>query len=267
MIVKEIINTIEKNYKSSELVYEKMLEFFFSLSGIGFNTIPMKQNSIIVRARYSGNMASLINLSDITYPPIQYIKNFSRLNRPYQSLFYGSESESACLSEMLPFLIDEYKTGDYIYLTLSKWIVRHDLELLIIPDTNNSNEMNKKVIELLNNEEITFWDYISTKFKMSTKEDKSIYEFTSAFANALWLNSKRQNINLNGFIYSSVQSKLNVNIALSTDTVDDALTPVELAELKFQRTGMNDFNLPIYQETGSRKKGYPNFGKSQIEWS
>jgi len=267
MTARQIIDAFDEAYKSSEMIYEMMISNFINLSGIGFQTVPLKQDSTVFRARYRDNFEPIIDFADISYPPISAVKNFSRLNRPCQSLFYASESEIACILEMLPFWFDEFRTNDLINVTLSKWIVRYDLIVLIIPDTNNTNNFNKKVKENLDPEEIVFWDYISNKFTTTTKNDKNIYEFTAAFANALWLNAKRQNLNINGFIYGSVQSKQNVNIALSKDTIDsDKLTPVDFIELTFKRIGIDESGLPTYKEIGSRKKGIPIFDKKKIEW-
>jgi hypothetical protein len=267
MVVQEIIDIIETTYNSSDLIYEIMLAHFSSLSGIGFHTIPMKKGSVIFRARYSDKIVSFIELSNISYPKKHFVNNFSRLNRPHQNIFYASETERGCLSEMLPFWLDEFKTGDKIMVTLGKWEVTNDLKLLIIPDTTNSSELNKRTISQLNSEEIQFWDYISRKYKITTKEDKNIYEFTSAFANALWLTSKRQNINNHGFIYSSVQSKLDLNIALNVDLVDtERLIPLNFTERVFQKTGYNKFGLPTYIEINSRKMGVLNSDKSHIDW-
>lgn len=267
MTAQQIIDTIEETYKSSELIYETMISHFFNLDGLSFQTVPMKQGSSVYRTRYSDTLEPLIDFDDISYPPISAVKNFSRLNRPRQSIFYGSESEVACISEMLPFWFDEFKTDDLIKVTMSKSIVRQDLILIIIPDTSNLNHFNKTIIGKLDTEEIILWDYISKKFKLTTKNDKNIYELTSAFANALWLNASRQKFKVNGFLYSSVQSNKNLNIALSRSTIDsENLTPVEFVELKFKRTGITASGLPTYQETGLRRKGIPNFDKRQIEW-
>jgi hypothetical protein len=84
MTAQEIIDIIEKTYKSSDLVYEMMLAHFVNLSGFGFQTVTAKQGSPIIRARYSDKIESFIDLSDISYPPKCYVKNFSRFNRPLQ---------------------------------------------------------------------------------------------------------------------------------------------------------------------------------------
>jgi len=128
----------------------------------------MKQGTHLVRVRYSDKMESLIDLTEISYPKKCFVKGFSRLNRPYQNLFYASETIKACCAEMVALWFDEFKTGDTIKVTFGEWILKDDLKLLIIPDTNNESEFNKKVIEKMRSAEMPFWDYISEKFKTTT---------------------------------------------------------------------------------------------------
>ncbi len=90
---------------------------------------------------------------------------------------------------------------------------------------------------------------------------------TSAFGNSLWLNSISEQMNPNGFIYSSVQSPNNLNIALSVQTIDsDSLILSELIEMQFQRMDSNIKGLPTYKEIGNRKKGLIDMNKKLIEW-
>jgi hypothetical protein len=267
MTAQEIIGHIETIYKNSELTYEMMFVHFANLSGVGFQLVTIKRGSPILRARYSKNLKSFQSFTEISYPKIEHVRDFSRLNRPRQNIFYASETEKACLTEMLPFWFDEFKTGDIISVTLSKWILQNDLKLLIIPDANNTNEFNKTVRQKLEPQEIEFWNYISKKFKTSTKQDKKIYEFTSAYSNALWLTTLSQKINASGFIYSSVQSPDSVNIAISTKIIDrKELIPTEVVETKFQRKGTTNNGLPSYQEIGERKNGFVSFGDGKINW-
>jgi hypothetical protein len=121
-----------------------MFAHFLNLTGFGFQIITAKQGCPIYRARYSNTTEPFRHLSEMSYPQKSHVKYFSRLNRPCQNIFYASESESACLTEMLPFWFAEFNTNDKITVTLGKWIVREDIRLLIIPDTQNKNEKIKK---------------------------------------------------------------------------------------------------------------------------
>ncbi|MBN2616618.1 MAG: RES domain-containing protein, partial [Bacteroidales bacterium] len=263
----EVINNIESAYKKADMIYEMMFAHFIQLSGFHFRTIKIKQGSLIYRARYSVGNNSFAKLSDVSYPQKEFVQNFSRLNRPYQNLFYASETEKTCLSEMIPYWIDKFNKGDIFSITLGEWIVRNELKLIIIPDASNINERNINVLGQLDKPEIEFWNYFSNKFKTSTKQDKDIYEFTSAFGNALWLNSKIQKIDSAGFMYSSVQSPKNLNIALCTSSIDNGdLVPVEFVEMHVQRGDLNKKGLPTYKEIGDRKRGLIDLNKALIDW-
>jgi hypothetical protein len=203
----------------------------------------------------------------MSYPSKKIVTDFSRLNRPEQNIFYASESKITCLTEMLPFWINHIKTGEIIKVTIGVWTVMDDLKLLIIPDTSNFNERNRNIKSQLNPTEIEFWDYISGKFRKTTMEDEKIYEFTSAFANALWLNAMSQSLDLNGFIYSSVQSPMNINIALSVNTIDSGnIIPYQFEDIYFQKIGVTDSGLPEYKEIFERKHGYANLKSGTIDW-
>jgi hypothetical protein len=244
-----------------------MFSKFIQLPEIGFHTVPVKKGSSIFRARYCNEKESFNTISEMSYPPKEYVKNFSRLNRPNQTLFYGSETKASCISEMLPFWLDEFKIGDIITVTHGNWIVQKDFILAIIPDLSNTNVFNKMILNDLNPEEIIIWEYISNKFKTNSKEDRNIYKFTAAFGNALRLKSEYQKFNINGFIYSSVQSKENLNIAIDTNLFDlKYLIPDNFTEIKFQKVDINEKGLPIYIQIGNSKMGRANIENNQIKW-
>lgn len=267
MTAKEIISVIENTYQPSDLLYEKMFAHFTNLSGFEFQAVNLKPNSPVVRARFSESKKSLQYISDVSYPQKKHVKEFSRLNRPDQNLFYASESIDSCLTEMLPFWFDTLETGDKITVTLGLWIVKSDIKLLIIPDTENLTPLNTKVISELKLNDLEFWNYISQKFKTSTRQDKNIYEFTSAFGNSLWLNAEKEKMNADGFIYSSVQSENNINIALNPQMVDsEKIVLTELMEKRFKRIGLNEKGLPIYRQIGKTKKGRINSLNKKINW-
>ncbi len=83
----------------------------------------------------------------------------------------------------------------------------------------------------------------------------------------MWLNAKPQDEKLQGFIYSSVQSKQNVNVALTTNVIDsEILIPLNSLEVTFKRDGVDKNNMPAYKQIGNWKRGSINFDKHQIEW-
>jgi hypothetical protein len=76
-----------------------------------------------------------------------------------------------------------------------------------------------------------------------------------------------QDAKVNGFIYSSVHSRENLNLALSTETIDNGfLVPSEFLKLSILRTGYNKFGLPTYKEIDERTRGLVDLINRQIDW-
>lgn len=74
-------------------------------------------------------------------------------------------------------------------------------------------------------------------------------------------------MNADGFIYSSVQSENNINIALNPQMVDsEKIVLTELMEKRFKRIGLNEKGLPIYRQIGKTKKGRINSLNKKINW-
>lgn len=257
MSVNDYILKIENAYKSSELTYETMLEFFFNIEGLPIYYIPMRSGSYMIRARYKSAKEEFEKPSEFSYPPSSNVQSFSRLNRPKQSLFYASETEHACLTEMMRFWGEEFELGDKIKVAMGKWRLTEDIRLIIIPDPKNESELNQNIVKKLNSEELKFWSYISNKFKTTGLEEKNIYELTSAFSNSIYINTKRKDKSVCGFIFCSVQSPNELNLALDKELIDSKKVILEqLAEMQCTKIGIDKRKLPYYTEIlGSRKKG------------
>lgn len=249
MDIEKLIASIEKTYTSSSLIYESMLEHFLNLDGLPFYYVPLKRGSYLIRARYKNANLHFEKPEEFSYPPSEYVCNFSRLNRPRQSLFYASETENSCFAEMIRFWGEEFNLGDKIRVGLGKWRLKEDIKVIIVPDPDNKSELNINTVNRLKPLELEFWRYISEKFKTTGLDDKNIYEFTSAFSNALYLNGKKQDKSVGGFIYSSVQSPENLNLALNKELVDsDILNLEQIAEMQCTRLDNDNRKLPFYTE-------------------
>jgi hypothetical protein len=266
MSVSDHILSIENTYKSAILTYETMLEFFFNIDGLPIYFVPLRSGSNLIRARYKVANEHFDKPEEFSYPPKELVQTFSRMNRPRQSLFYASETEHACLAEMMRFWGEEFNIGDKIKVAMGKWRLTKDIKLIIIPDPDNESELNQIIVRQLSSESLEFWSYISKKFKTTGLEEKNIYEFTSAFSNSIYLNAKRNDNSVNGFIFGSVQSPNTLNLALDKELIDSEILILEqLAEMQCTRIGLDNRELPYYTEIlGSRKKGILVDGK--IKW-
>jgi hypothetical protein len=262
-----LITGLENAYQNSSLVYETILSHFISIENFPFHTIPLKKGNYIGRARYQKGIEPFDKLSKVSYPPSTIVTQFSRLNRPLQNLFYGSEKKESCLAEMMPLWYEELSIDDIITVTIGFWELEADINVFIIPDTENSNTLNQKIINSLSSYELTFWNYISKKFKISTKDKSSIYEFTTALGNALLLITDANNLEIDGFLYGSVQSPANLNVALKPQIIDSqVLMPRQFQELRIKKIGLNENRLPLYIEVAERKNGKPDLMNNCIIW-
>lgn len=261
--ITDYIDLIENSYKSATLPYETMLEFFFNLDGLPIHFVPMKKGSSLIRARYKSANENFSNPEEFSYPPEECVQGFSRVNRPRQSLFYAAETEHGCLTEMMRFWGEEFNIGDRIKVAMGRWRLTKDIKLIIIPDPKNESDLNQIVLKRLSSDALKFWSYMSKKFKTTGKEEKRIYELTSAFSNSIYLNLKRNDNSISGFIYSSVQSPNTLNIALEKELIDsNSLVLEQFAEMQCARIGNNNRKLPYYSEViGSRKQGVLTNGK------
>lgn len=258
---------LENKYKSRYLTYETMLVEFLGLSGFRFYFNKMHKGSVIARCRYNTDNKSFKKISDISYPSNEILNGFSRLNRPNQKLLYCCESEYGCLAEMIPIWSKKLKSnGEYI-VTSSLWKTNRDLTLIIFPDFENSSPYNNVPKGDMDINENIFWEYISKKFKTNKSFDSNIYNFTSAFSNALWINANHQNIHIDGFVYSNVLLDNYVNIAIDPRVVDsNDIVPTEVVELSFDRRIFEGELKPNYADSGKRKRGSANLEKQIIVW-
>ncbi|MFK5856843.1 MAG: RES family NAD+ phosphorylase [Bacteroidota bacterium] len=264
----QIIEQLQKAYDQKELSYENMIVQFANIENIPFRSVFLKKGSSIIRARCNRKPNSYTKLSHINNPPGSLVSNFSRLNRPLQSLFYGSDSVETCLSEMLNYWINDFEINDRIFVTIGKWVLLEDIKLLLIPDTNNLNELNLTRLGEIGIDEMVFWDFISNKYKVSIKDDQDIYEFTSSFSNVLWLNALKQNIPVKGFVYTSVMSNTGINIALNPLSIsNNGLILQDVQELTFVKNNSNNNGLPVYNEILKRKSGILNGLGKNITWT
>lgn len=267
MRMTDTVDAIDKDYCDGLIQTTKIFELLSISDGFCLQTIPLKKGSYVFRSRYSKDLQSFMKISKLSYSPNNKVDKFSRLTQPGQSMFYASESFESCLAEMLPFWWDKIKIGEVFKVTIGKWEFSRDVKMIIIPDTDNINEFNNLVVAQLNSDEMLFWNYISKKFKMTTKQDSNIYKFTSAISNAIILLAKLQKLSFDGFVYSSVQSQMNINIGLVPQEIDNGnLFPKEFFEKTILKCGVNESGLPIYREIGNQKRGQVDLQKGMINW-
>ena len=239
------------------MTYERLFVEFDLLEIPRFIQVPFKKGGHIYRCRYNKNNRSFTDVSEISCPSACEVKDFSRANRPNQRLFYASGSEDACRAEMMPIWNKQiyHRTRNYL-TTMSMWKITKRIKFILIPDFQNRSFT--KIIRRIdiNENQRTFWKYITNKFKTDILKDELIYKFTAAFANVLRDKIENKNIKVDGILYSNVKLKNEVNVAIDPHLIDTkSIIPVGVKEFKVKITGFNSNGMPNYYESDIRKKG------------
>ena len=185
-------------------------------------------------------------------------KTFSRIGKLGQIWFYVSEDFNASIAEMLPSWYSKKNSGEIIKIIVSRWHIRHDIKILIIPDLYNINEICKDIDLTVYNENKNFWSYICRKYRTTTMEDENIYEFTSAFANSLIDRSINENKNFEGVFYPSVQYPLKSNLALLPTTVDsEKIVLRDLYQIDYKKSSLlSIYGTPYYYPIDAFRQGF-----------
>jgi len=221
--MKEKLELIRNVKLEEPIAYEKLLELFFSLEHLPSYTVPLVKGSIAYRSRQNENPTNFCTFKDLSYPPVDCVKYFSRANKPFQNLFYCSDSWETNFTELMPNWFWNIPPGDVIAVTCGKWEVVENLKIVIIPDLNNPNMKlfnEKAAIKQLGDEDLMLLSFINRIFKENTILDKNVYKITCAFSNVIRTYYNQKKIPIDGILYTSAQDKVGFNLAINTNAID-----------------------------------------------
>ena len=234
--MKDTIRHILSVNLDDEFAYQRLLELFLNVKTFTVYSGPfVREKSTIYRTRQN-LYSDFTNFSDLSYPPSELIKDFGRVNRPFQSVFYGSDSYNTTLTELMPNWFLGNSSGDIITLTTSSWLVQKSLNILLIPDFRN--ERMKEMIEFakireIHDEQLMFLGFINQMFSENSFYNKRIYKITSAYCNAIKLLFESKNEKIDGILYTSAQDKTGWNLALEPHVLDNELIKFKYAIKQF----------------------------------
>lgn len=260
------IREIEEIYRYSYNKFDDLHDYFLKYCGfeilitrlsVGYNTFRIRDYKVLDEIKCRDN---------VKYPPTS--NSYSRIGKPKQVWFYLSDCVEASLSEMLPGWYSKIKPGETINIIISKWHIRENIKVMIIPDLEGINNVCKEMDLEAYYKNHKFWAYITKKFKTTTLESKDIYQFTSAFANALLDRAKHEGREIDGIFYPSVQYPIMSNVALLPDAVDNEKVVLSsLRKTTMQKSWIfNSNNLPQYKQISDFEHGYYEPDKDIISW-
>jgi len=234
--MKDTIRHILSINLDDEFAYQRLLELFLNVKTFPVYNVPIvKEKSTIYRTRQN-LYGDFTDFSDLSYPPSELIKDFGRVNKPFQSVFYGSDSFETTMTELMPNWFLGNSAGDIITLTTSSWVVQENLNVIIIPDFRNErmNEIIKIAkIREIHDEQLMFLGFINQIFSENSFYSKKIYKITSAYCNAIKLFFERENEKIDGILYTSAQDKRGWNLALESHVIDKELIKFKYAIKQF----------------------------------
>jgi hypothetical protein len=223
------LDTILHNSNNDTIDYERALKIFYNHD---FHPIycQINKGAELFRIRENDEKPLYLKIAEIANPKPCFVNNFSRANRPKQSVFYCAEHKDISQLELLDNFIKKRNICDTQNMTYSKWETKRDLKLLLIynplKNLNTGFNVNFKSLfhdfigrfsdsdeDYIKSYYSTIADYFSTPLFDSEK----IYYVTSAFHN--FAKSVEY---FDGIIYPSVQSlQSGYNIAFDSKIVEN----------------------------------------------
>lgn len=211
--------------------------------GMPIITIPINEGSHCFRSRSNVGNNDFLNICDLSYPPRNCVKKYSRVNTPIQQVFYCSDNYEANITKLMPYWLEEIEIGETFAITTSVWQLKKSLPVAIIPDFENDQLMNLlKLLPKLNQGTIEreYWDYINSFFRLQGFYQPDIYKFTSAFCNAIIKNYNSSDEVIHGILYTSIQHLEAWNLAISTDYVDESLELKDVFKMYITKRGIKN---------------------------
>jgi len=251
--LKDQLDYIKQIDANDELAYERTHLAFRNIRWLPIFSKIIPTKSTIFRARTHTDKKWFLNKKEVSNPPNKFIPKFGRLNRPFQSVFYGAENRPTSYMELVEYWAEEMEIGSEISVSLGMWEFQRDLNVMIIPrpyiaDRKTTAEIeygrqyddflsNGKFNELGKKSSNIIFDFMSKEYMRPAKKDKKTYITTSAYSNLIMLKE-----DLDGILYPSVPFGGNgYNLALKSKLVYDG-------SIKLTEVTKDTFNIGLTDE-------------------
>lgn len=256
------IKLLETINPLDEYAYEKALFAYKTIQSLPMLVVDIQEDVRICRTRTHDTPDLFKNISDISIPPSQNIKNFARCNRPFQSKFYGGETRPTSFMELVEYWAETKDIGDRFYVTTGLWRTTKPLSSIIVttPDKNKRKSVydvhfGATLDEFINKYSgeqkeamIVFYRFLTERFRKPAKHDPLTYLITTSYCNIALLHGDAKAI-----MYPSVPfAGEGINFAISPDFVAAGNIFIESAvhnELTITSNELGKYN---FTETGAQ---------------
>jgi hypothetical protein len=276
--VEKAIITLEGIDPNNEYAYEKAILAFLTIGHLPVLLYEIPKKAVFFRTRTHENDELFNFISDINITPKEYVRNFGRCNRPFQSKFYCSENRSTSFMELVDYWSENKKAGDKLFVTISRWISNTPLTGIMVTTPDKENKISdfdkehgsamEKFIANSNPEfrdaTVLFYRFLFDKFRKPAKNDPKNYLITTAYCNVALSHSEGK---ADGFYYPSVPfGEQGVNFAINSDYINK--NNIELAGvLRNELTiSENENGMYTFTETGKKEASKFDFDTNEIVW-
>jgi hypothetical protein len=276
--VEKAIALLEAINPENEYAYENAVLAYLTIGRLPVLQYDIPAESIFFRTRTHEDDNLFPLISDISITPNQFVKDFARCNRPFQSKFYCSENRPTSFAELVEYWSETKDFGDKVYVTIGRWKLKKPLTGIIVttPDKENRvSEFDKEhgaVMETfieqtdaeIRGATILFYRFLFDKFRKSAKNDRKTYIITTAYCNVALAHSEGK---VDGIYYPSVPfGGQGINFAINSDYVlgnNLELTNILRNELTVSK---NENGKHGFTETGKVEASGFDIKNNSISW-
>lgn len=272
------IELLESINPLDDYAYERAVLAYLKLGGlpIFINELPVGMSFFHSRTHISEDF--FYNVSDISMPPQEYVKNLARCNRPFQSVFYCSETRPTSYMELVEYWAESKKIGESLKVTIGLWELKNSINSIIVtsPDpAKRISEFDKlhgqafdTLIAKYNGEELEsqklFYQFLFENFRKPAKKDLKTYIITSAYCNIALMQANGQ---ANAIYYPSVPFQGNgINLCISKDYFKPDNLELKLAVRNEFTITENEQGKHSFTESGKIETKNIRIKENQIIW-
>jgi hypothetical protein len=265
---------------------DELYKIFQSINDFDLPIIRMviKEGASLLRQRVNIKDKEFNYISELSYPPSNYVQNYGRANLPFHPMFYccsfpsdsqAPEPRIITLLETSDFFKDKIKVG-IERSTLSKWLVKKPIKLIVLPFYDYyeravqdiidvQNEWNRAIKEIkLNDDAKELIDYMSSQISQDVSNNIGYFKIANFVYYLLYSNEKTKNAD--GIMYPSVPAKGDgFNVVLKPESADEKLEFSVAALCYLAKNRDKSYLMIKNQSTGIREDGYITYTPRDID--
>lgn len=279
--ITDSLNKIDNSKQNTDELYK----VFHSIDERSIPIIRffLGKDEFVLRQRINEKNKQFESVSDLTYPPYTMCRSYGRANTPYNSMFYccwETPKPAALYPRILALLETSTLLKDNVSKgiersTLSKWIIKKPLELLMMPfsEYQRPNPMIAKIQETwdkgvksekVNEEGLELMNYMSKELCREAPDNLSYFKIANFIYYLLFINEKTKNVD--GIIYPSVPAAgEGFNIVLKPTNVEEKLQFDMASQMFLYKDGNDSYFKIMNRSIGKDANGKLIFNPMPVD--